>query len=100
MVATHNAKLDEVGRSIQLFHKKICDATKFNFAGWRASQIAAHLKDLEDGASSLRSIVEKERECEENDDYMKQLKKITAVIRSTLRLQPAVPRPDGAGKSI
>jgi hypothetical protein len=96
MLAKHNAKLDEVGRSIQLFNKKYCDVTKFNLAGWRASQISACLKDLEDAASSLLSIVDKERECEENDEYMKQLEKITAVIRQTrLQLQPSVPSSDG-----
>lgn len=101
MVAKHNTKFDKVGRSIQLFHKKYSDATKLNFAGWRASQISVYLKDLEDGASSLRSIVEKARECEENDEHMKQLEKITAVIRqTTLRLQPSVPGPDGADKSM
>jgi hypothetical protein len=88
MVDNHHAKFDRVERSIQLVKKKHCDATKLLFAGWRSSKISAYLKDLKDNASSLRSVVENERECEENDEYKKKLDNVTAAItRATLRLQ-------------
>src|SRR5208337_1751294 len=101
IVSKYNEKLDEVGKSIQLFNKKYSEATKLHFAGWRASQISAYLKDLEDGASNLRKIAEKGCKCEETDEYMKQLEKITAAIRqSTLRLQPLVPGSDRASRDL